>query len=125
MREETTHAIDAFFEGIVGGGHGGYGACFCHTIANGEFSEVEDLVEFAHQLCRDTGASCDSGTEMFEAGVGYGAVLEEFELCEKHGGDTIKGGAFLFLYTFERGIGLECFGWEDDGGAVGGCCHVA
>ena len=125
VREEATDAVDAFFDRVVRGRHGGYGARFRHAVADGQFGQVEDPVQFSHQLGWDAGAGGDAGAEVFEAGVGYGAVLEELEFGEEHGWDAVEGGAFFLLHALEGGEGVEGFGWENDGGAVGGGGHVA
>jgi len=62
---------------------------------------------------------------VLEAFVRHGAVREEFELGEEHGRDAVEGRGFVFLHGFEGGEGVKGFGWEDDGGAVGGGRHVA
>ena len=76
VREKSPYAVDAFLQRVVGRGHGGDGRRFGHSVAYGQFGQVEDFVQFAHQLCGDTASGGDAGAQVLEAFVGNGAVLE-------------------------------------------------
>lgn len=54
-----------------------------------------------------------------------GAVCEEVEFGDEHGGHAVEGGGFVGAHGFERGEGVEGFFREDDGRAVGCGRHVA
>ena len=123
--EKTANGVDAFLYGIVCGGHGGDGGCLGHAVADGEFCEVEDFVQFAHEFCGDRAASRYTGAEVLEAFVGDGAVVDEFQLSEKHGGNTVESSGFLFLHSFQGGLRIEGFRGKDNSRAVCCSCHIA
>lgn len=118
MGEQFPDAVDALLHRFVGGGHGRYRAGFGHSVANRQLGEIEGFVQFSHQLGRDAGSGHDAGSEMLEppgVGLGYGAVLEQLELGDEHCGDSVEGGAFLFLNACEGGVWVEGFTGKDDG----------
>ncbi len=82
-------------------------------------------MKLPHQLSRDTRPRRDTGAEMLEARIRHRSILQEFELGDEHGRDAVQRGALLLLDALKSGAGIEGFGWEDDGGAVGGGRHVA
>src|SRR5271170_3681332 len=62
---------------------------------------------------------------MLKSFVGYCARIQQFQLREEHGWDTVERCRSLLLHRFERGKGVEGLSWKDDRGAVCGRRHVA
>lgn len=101
VRKKTANSVDAFFDWIVGCGHGGDGRGFSHAVAYGEFCQVEGFVKLAHQFRGDGGACGDSSAEVLEAFIRDSFVVDEFEFGEEHGRYAVEGGAFFFLDGLE------------------------
>lgn len=122
--QRPADGVDTLVQGVVRRGHGGHRARLRHAVADGQLGEVEGAVQLAHELGGDAGAGGDAGSEVLEAGGGDGAVFQQLELGLEHGGDAVESGASLFLQAEERGMRVEGFGGEDDGGPVRDRCHV-
>jgi hypothetical protein len=122
--QRPADGVDTLVHGVVRRGHGGHRARLRHAVADGQLGEVEGAVQLAHELGGDAGAGGDAGSEVLETGGGDGAVFQQLELGLEHGGDAVESGAFLFLQAEERGMRVEGFGGEDDGGPVRDRCHV-
>lgn len=95
---ESADGAEAFVEGVVGGGHGGDGGCLGHAVADGQFGEVESVVQFLHELVRDGASSSDARPQILEAFVGHFAACDEAQFFEEHRGHTVECRTFLLLH---------------------------
>ena len=60
VRHRSANAVNAFLHWIICSSHDRYWAGFCHSIADCQLGQIQDLMELSHQLRRDAGPRCNA-----------------------------------------------------------------